>query len=169
MIGDRDGAIADFTEAIQRNPKDDVALSWRALAEYQLGRWQAAVDDYTRELEIDPKHDQGYYERGRCRLELKDFLGAILDFTSALKLRKVPDWFYWRGRAYYEASAWTNALEDLSETIKREPYNASAYLYRGLSLLHLGKQAKARADLDRWSRAAYWPSVLAERNLSSIR
>src|SRR5262249_31537165 len=106
--------------------------------------------DFTKDLEIDPKDEDAYYWRGRSRREVnvKDFKGAIADFTSALELSKNTIWQYWRGRTYYETGDLDHALDDLNACIKADAEFASAYLYRGLTLLRQGKAADADKDLE---------------------
>ena len=46
--GDYSGAIADFTQALQLEPKDADAYYNRGYAELVLGQYERAIADYTR-------------------------------------------------------------------------------------------------------------------------
>ena len=53
-IADKDGARADFDEAIRRAPKDAGAYFGRWQANYRLGRFSAGVLDLQTNLSLQP-------------------------------------------------------------------------------------------------------------------
>ena len=53
--GNSQGAIADFTKAIEINPQDAGAYSNRGSAKDDLGDYQGAIVDYDKALEINPQ------------------------------------------------------------------------------------------------------------------
>src|SRR5438874_8083526 len=57
--GDIDGAIADFTRAIELDPKYSTAYTNRCLARKNKGDLDGAVADRTRAIELDQKHCEG--------------------------------------------------------------------------------------------------------------
>src|SRR6266576_2947591 len=58
--GDFDGAIADFTEAIELTPGDSNAYFNRAYAKASLGDHQGAIVDYTESLRLNPRDPMAY-------------------------------------------------------------------------------------------------------------
>jgi tetratricopeptide (TPR) repeat protein len=90
-----DGAIADFTRAIELNPKDDAPYYNRAQAKWLKKDPAGAVADYTRAIELGSTNPAAYNNRGNARAENNDRDGAIADYTHAIELK--PDY----ARAYY--------------------------------------------------------------------
>ena len=62
--GQYDQAIADFTNALEINPKYVDAYINRGIAHANKGEYDQAISDYTKALEIDPKGKDVYYNRG---------------------------------------------------------------------------------------------------------
>ncbi len=52
--GDFQGAIADFTRAIELNPEDPDSYYNRAYAYHALGNYQPAIDDYGKPSNLIP-------------------------------------------------------------------------------------------------------------------
>lgn len=62
--GNFSAAIADYTRAIEANPKYKQAYYKRGLVKDAEGDRDGAIADYTRAIEIDPKYADAY--RGRA-------------------------------------------------------------------------------------------------------
>jgi tetratricopeptide (TPR) repeat protein len=104
--GDLDGAIADFTRAIELNPKDDAPYYNRAQAKRLKKDAAGAIADYTRAIELGSKNPAAYNNRGNARAENNDRDGAIADYTHAIELK--PDY----ARAYYNRAVAKQAKGD---------------------------------------------------------
>lgn len=50
--GDLQGAIADYTLAIQLDPQNSRAYSQRGSTRYKTGDWAGAVEDFTRVIQL---------------------------------------------------------------------------------------------------------------------
>ena len=99
-LGDLDGAIADFTEAMRNNPDSDYRQTARGEALALKGETEAALTDFEatlREYKDDPDARLG---RGRIRVAKGDVPGARADFEVALK----NSHRWWRRRAEAEAA-----------------------------------------------------------------
>ena len=106
--GDLDGAIADFTRAIELNPKDDAPYYNRAQAKRLKKDAAGAIADYTRAIELGSTNPAAYNNRGNARAENNDRNGAIADYTRAIELK--PDY----ARAYYNRAVAREAKGDVT-------------------------------------------------------
>ena len=61
---DYDRAIADFTEAIRLDPKDDWAYYYRAQSWNAKGEYDKAIADLTEAIRLDPNDASVYYFAG---------------------------------------------------------------------------------------------------------
>ena len=146
------GALADFTHALELDPRFVTALVDRAKFERSWGDGRAAVEDLTRAIELEPGSAAHYEERGNARVGAGDRPGGIADLDHAVELDP--------GRA----SAWLarglsreaggkgdrdGAIGDYSRAIEADPRSAAAWVARGTAYVGQGALAAARADLDR--------------------
>jgi tetratricopeptide (TPR) repeat protein len=98
--GDSDGAIADYTKAIELNPKDARAYSRRGRAKVSKGDYDAAVADCAKAIELDPRFAEAYKNRGIAKENKGDRDGAIVDYSKAIELDpKYAAAYYDRGFA----------------------------------------------------------------------
>src|SRR4029077_13061125 len=96
-----DDAAAEFTKAIEANPKDPRGYANRGTA-YRQGaraavaagdsegastRYQSAMADFSKYIEVAPKDASGYIERGETQVELKQYDPALTDLNKALELK----------------------------------------------------------------------------------
>ncbi|MBI2917515.1 MAG: tetratricopeptide repeat protein [Chloroflexi bacterium] len=86
--GDHKEAIADYTRAIQLDPKDAAAYNNRGIAYRKLGQPKEAIADYTRAIQLDPKDAAACNNRGYAYQALGMGKEAQADFARAEKLRK---------------------------------------------------------------------------------
>ena len=76
--GNYQGAIADWSKAIEINPQNAIAYNNRGSAKDDLGDHQGAITDYTKAIGIDPQNANAYINRSKARLNLGDNKGASL-------------------------------------------------------------------------------------------
>jgi tetratricopeptide (TPR) repeat protein len=81
--GDIDGAIADYSRAIERDPKSVTAYGNRGAARRQKGDLEGALSDLSKAIELNPKLQSSYYARAWVNLFLNHG-GAAYD--DAIKL-----------------------------------------------------------------------------------
>jgi tetratricopeptide (TPR) repeat protein len=65
--GDRDKAIADYTEAIRLAPKCAEAYTNRGISYYEKGEQDKAIADYTEAIRLDPKCAEGAWRDAGVR------------------------------------------------------------------------------------------------------
>jgi tetratricopeptide (TPR) repeat protein len=74
--GDYQGAIADYTLAIQSNPNSVEAYLNRGLANHDLGDFNKALADFNQALRINPNNVIALYNRGDAHMDVGDFTSA---------------------------------------------------------------------------------------------
>lgn len=90
--GDLEGAIEDYTSAVELDPEYAPACNNRARARVLDGDIDGAVQDYTKTIELleavgdDPNTAMAYSNRGRALHAKVDFEGAISDMNKAMEL-----------------------------------------------------------------------------------
>src|ERR1700738_1296223 len=61
-----DAAIAEFTKAIEADPKDARTYSNRGTAYRATGKFTEAIADYSKAIEVSPKDYFGFMESGQA-------------------------------------------------------------------------------------------------------
>jgi hypothetical protein len=83
---DYDQAIANFTKAIEMDPKYALAYNERGIAYQGRGDYDRAIADYTKAIELDPKVAYAYYIRGLSYLKKGNTDQATADMDRARQL-----------------------------------------------------------------------------------
>jgi tetratricopeptide (TPR) repeat protein len=109
--GDLDGAIADYTRAININPRYAAAYVNRGVARKAKGDLKGAIADYDRAISLNPRLKEAYNNRGLARQLQGQLKEAIADFDKALELDP-----RYAGAHYNRASA-ARAKGDLKRAI----------------------------------------------------
>ena len=81
--GNYQGAISNWSKAIEINPQYALAYYNRALAKDGLQDYQGAIVDYTKAIEINPQYADPYSNRGIARELVNDLEGACRDWRKA--------------------------------------------------------------------------------------
>jgi tetratricopeptide (TPR) repeat protein len=88
--GDYQGAVADYTEAIQIDTKINIydadTYFNRANARYDSGDKLGAVEDYSQVIKINPLDAEAYFHRGNLHSELGNKHSAVEDLSRAVDL-----------------------------------------------------------------------------------
>ncbi|ALB41433.1 MULTISPECIES: tetratricopeptide repeat protein [unclassified Anabaena] len=146
-LGDKPGAIDDYTQAIKFNPNYADAYYNRGIVRDDLGDKPGAIDDYTQAIKINPNLALAYYNRGIVRYELGDKPGAIADFNLAIKIN--PNYalaYNNRGVVRNDLGDKPGAIDDYNQAIKINPNLAQAYYNRGIVRDELGDKPGAIDD-----------------------
>jgi tetratricopeptide (TPR) repeat protein len=88
-IGDYQGAVLEYTLAIELSPNIAVAFSCRGDAYSRLGKVEKAMKDYNRSTQLDPTAIVNYYRRGNLYYSAKNYLQALAEYSYTIELQ--PD------------------------------------------------------------------------------
>jgi tetratricopeptide (TPR) repeat protein len=113
---DYQGAVEDYTKAIELNPQFVEAYIKRGATLYKMGDGRGALKDCSEALRINPNLSEAYYYQGRARYRLGYTQAAIDAYTAAIA--KEPDFaqaYYHRGLANNDLKELTDAAEDLQK------------------------------------------------------
>ena len=84
--GDYQGAIEDYTKAIEIEPENYESNVNRGEAKGWNGDIEGAIIDYTKAIEIKPEYEGGYLLRGNTKQSFGDLNGACEDWKKAAEL-----------------------------------------------------------------------------------
>jgi tetratricopeptide (TPR) repeat protein len=124
--GQTEQAIAEYTKAIEINPKAATAYSGRGTVYFSQSQWTPAIEDFNLAIDLDP------------------------DLARDLNPKQITA-YYSRGKEYNKNWQYDLAVRDLSKAIDSDPAAALAGMYaeRGKAYLELGKSGLARADYNK--------------------
>ena len=145
--GDFNGALTDFTKAIEIDPNLYDASLNRGVAKDDLDNYYGAIADFTTAIEIDPNYASAYYNRGLTKGNLENDYGAIADFTKAIEIDiSFALAYYGRGIAKHNLDDYYGAIKDYRNAIRFNPNYANAYFARGKTKFILTDNKGAIAD-----------------------
>jgi len=152
--GDIQGAIADYTQAIDLKPDYSWALNNRGLLKKNYFQdYDGALADYDRAIQSDPQYAIAYNNRGNLKKNhLKDYDGALADYDRAIQ--SDPQYaIAYNNRGNLKKNHlkdYDNALADYDRAIQSNPQSADGYYNRGnLKMDHFKDYEGALADYDR--------------------
>lgn len=147
-LGDKSGAIADYTHILQVHPHDAVSYNHRGVARYDLRDVAGALADFNQALQQNPQQSAAYCNRAWLYGERGNWSAAIADYTQAIKVQPVAIAYFYRGLAYQQQADFLSAYDDFDAAVGLAPAVAAAYYYRGTTHQQLGDHASALADLE---------------------
>jgi tetratricopeptide (TPR) repeat protein/S1-C subfamily serine protease len=148
-IGDKNGAIIDYDNAIHINPQFAEAYYNRGVAKSALGDKKGAIIDYDSAIHINPQFAEAYSNRGNAKSALGDNKGAIIDYDSAIRINpQFAEAYSNRGNAKSALSDNKGAIIDYDSAIRINPQYAEAYFNRGNAKSALGDKKGAIIDYD---------------------
>ncbi|NJR40682.1 MAG: tetratricopeptide repeat protein, partial [Leptolyngbyaceae cyanobacterium CSU_1_4] len=152
-LGDKEGAIADYSHILKLNPDDAMTYNYRGLVHYDNGDLESAIDDFTESIRHAPNQVAAYCNRGFIRSEHQDQAGAISDFSFAIQFSSTcAIAYFYRGMAWQKLEKYAEAVADYGEAIRLAPDAAVAHYYRGLSWQKLRNYQGAIVHLETSAR-----------------
>lgn len=148
--GDLDGAIADFSKALELDPKNLEALFYRGNARLAKNDLDGAISDYDAGLLIAPQEPSLYLNRGAARQDKGDLDGALADFGRSIEFGPLsPRAFRHRGILYHRQLKLELAVADYSRVLEIEPGDALTWTHRGMAKKDLQDFSGALVDCTR--------------------
>ena len=126
--GQRDRAIADYSEAIRFNPSLVMAYNNRGAILVQKGLTDRAVKDLNQAIRLDPRNAMAYSNRGSAWQARGQYDRAIQDYFQAIRLK--PDYadaYYNRGATWLLKGNTDRAIEDFHQAIKHNRNHVHAF------------------------------------------
>ena len=144
-----DDAIADFTSALNRNPKFVDAFKNRGLAYKMQGAADKAIDDFNKAIRLNGNSPELYNLRGAALLDKLEFNRAIADFEKAISLnQKYRNAFVNRGLAFVFTRQLSRAIADFDMVVRLSPRDPLGYVNRAMTRMDMGNFTGAIADYD---------------------
>ncbi len=129
--GDYQGAIEDYSEAINVDEGYWKAYINRGNAKNQMKNYLGAIEDFNAVLAIDSGAVNAYVNRANSYKLLGDPSRAIQDYDRAIRMNPDQIELYTnRSNTKYELKDYQGALDDISEAIRKKPDYATGYSNR---------------------------------------
>lgn len=155
--GNLDGAIVQYTSAINLKPDNWGAYSYRAKVYYRKGKYDQALSDISKAIELSPTKIFLYHVRANCYLAKKSYEKAIADYNMVLLNPKKSDKqlyqvYLYRGESYYYNGQYSEAVADFTKAIqlalKQNEKLTNAYNLRAYSYYYLQKYSDAITEFE---------------------
>jgi tetratricopeptide (TPR) repeat protein len=158
-LNNRELAIADYTQAIRLEPKDEYAYFHRGVIFLNTRRLDNAVADLSRAHELDPKDAWSLANRGLAYALMKDTPRAEADFR-VVEASDKSNPVMLRGRAVLSINAlnMADAVSYLTASLKSDPDNVWTVRTRAWAYRQLGDDEHADADIKTYERLSGRPA-----------
>tara|TARA_Y100001968_G_C19428090_1_gene755492 strand:- start:1521 stop:2573 length:1053 start_codon:yes stop_codon:yes gene_type:complete len=147
--GDREGAMSDFSEAINLQYMLFVNYRNRAVVKSQLNDYKGAILDLSKSIDIKPSA-QSYILRGKIKRRLGDVYGACYDWEDAVQKRLFGIYFWERSELYsycmnlYAGGEWSSGIGRFVDgNINQRWKNFNTYNNNGIRKLKAADYAGA--------------------------
>ena len=147
---DLEGAIQEFSRAIELKTNYADAYNNRGNAYQKQGNLEKAIQDYSEAIKLNINLADVYNNRGNTRQKQGKFQEAIQDYNQVIQLN--PNHFhayYSRGLAYYHQRKFDAAIEDYNQAIQLNPNQGLPYNLRGNARQKKGDLDGAIEDYNR--------------------
>lgn len=143
-------AITDYDHALELLPRNRQLLFNKALAQYDIERYDAADSTFTALLTYYPGFDSGYLGRARLNIARGDTVAAEADINHAIEINpKAANAYIMRADiAIHRNVNDSLALADMNEAIKLMPRAAGLYVNRAYLRYRADDYFGAFADFD---------------------
>jgi tetratricopeptide (TPR) repeat protein len=133
--GPADHAIVNYSETLQRDPRNAHALLHRGAAFARQGAWDRAVADFTEALRVDAANALAFYNRALVYSQQGKSDQALADFSEALRLDPINSLAdFDRGMLYSQKREHSLAVADFNHVLRLERHAATSNPYGERSL-----------------------------------
>ncbi len=147
-MGDRQGAIEDYSSVIGLDATHGIAYNNRALIKFELGDHTGAIADLNRAVINEAQNPIPYCNRGVIWLQIGEKVNAIEDFSYAIQVDSTYlNAYVQRGLARMRFENKLGAIDDFTAMLAIDAQNAVAYFHRGLARSTMNDKTGAIRDL----------------------
>lgn len=145
--GDKDGAGADYQQALKIDPENSLALHNLAVLKSLTGDDESAEKLLSESIDKNNKLPYPRAERAYQRLLKNDLAGALEDYNEVVRLEpNDPTNYLHRGLVKEKMSDYDGALDDFSKAIGLDEKNPRAWVSRGNMMSRLNHWTEAIED-----------------------
>ena len=137
---DYDGAIGDFSQAVEFNPTYTKPFNNLGVAYVKKGQYDLAIKAFDEAIKLNPNYAEALANRAGAYSKTRAYDRAVRDYDEAIRVS--PDLgSAWSGRCWSRAmlGALQAALEDCDKALGAGTNNAASYDSRGLIYLKMGR------------------------------
>ncbi len=151
QLKDFSSALVDLNKAISINPDLQDAYLFRHLANKETRNFQFALADISKYLEYFPKDTSARWSRYQLALYMKEYEEAVIDGAWLIENRIGGDSLLESQISLLEESGnYRNAIELLSQVIKKDPDNPGWYYKRAFLYFSAADHQKSLNDIERF-------------------
>ena len=157
---DYQGAEADCSQALERNPFVVNAYQIRgisrirqqnyqgAIQDYRKQNYQGAIQDYRKALKMDPENISLWHNLALCRMHEEEYAQARADLDTLIRISpRYTDAYLMRTEVSLKQKDTLQAMTDADKAIEMDRYNPDTWSSRGMLFLQRGKYKDAETDL----------------------
>ncbi|MEO1180300.1 MAG: tetratricopeptide repeat protein, partial [Cyanobacteria bacterium J06636_28] len=148
-LGDSEGALDDYTEALRISPKAYVYHN-RALVQLYSHRYEMAAADFSEVIRLEPRCADAFSNRSSVRHHLGNLAGAMQDVNQAIALNpSLANAYAQRGRIQVDLHQYQAAMADFDQALSLQPDAAQTFNERSVLRFRLKDVEGALADVNR--------------------
>jgi tetratricopeptide (TPR) repeat protein len=137
--GNLDGAVADYTRAVEVYPGATAAYLSRGDFYERLGRPNLALADFSTAIRIAPRNVQAYVKLGKLYIKQGEFDLAIANYSILIDINpRGIEGYVGRGLAHEAKGQFEPAVADYTKAIDKVPTYELAYSRRAATYFSLG-------------------------------
>jgi tetratricopeptide (TPR) repeat protein len=149
QLGDAEGAVSEFDEALSAEPNDEWVLALRGNAKRNCRRYEEAIRDFDTALTLDPDDTWDLNRRGHCKFSLRNWSGARDDFKRALENGSTERPFLkYLARSLMFTDELSEAVRVAERAVDADFMDSTAYAFRGDVRLARGERVLGLWDFE---------------------
>ena len=142
-------ALDDFTDAIQLKSDNPEYHFMQGLARSELNQFSEAMESFDNAINLRSDDGRFYKAKAEAYRSMSEYEEAIDCYDRAIDLEfsGSSDIYYWRGMAKYYVFRFSEAVDDFTLAISRDPQDANYYFWRSRAKEHAEGTESANRDL----------------------